>query len=80
MTTQEVVKKVLDVVAPQIEVAVKALIEAESDKVVDAVLAKIAEAIPGKIDDIIIAQVAAKVKEELKAAALVQADKISDKV
>lgn len=80
MTGQEVAKKVLEVVGPQIEVAIKALIEAELEKTVDLVLAKIAEAIPGKIDDLIIAQVAGSVKAQLKAAALEQADKISDKV
>ncbi len=80
MSTKETIKKILDAVAPQIEVAAEGLIIAKSDIAVDFLLGKLTELIPGNIDNAVAASVAPKLKEELKAYLLAQAEKISDKV
>lgn len=76
MSLQETVKAVLDSLKPQVEVLVKAAIESKSDALVDTVLSKLTEAIPGKLDDALVASLAPKIKEAVKAALLQAADKI----
>lgn len=69
-----------EIAAPAIEVEVKKQIEANSDKYVDMLLVKITALIPGNFDDALAASVAPKLKADLKAALLAEADKISDRV
>ena len=80
MSLQDTVTAVLESLKPQVEVLVKAAIEAKSDDLVDLVLAKIAELIPGKLDDALLASLATTIKATVKEAALKAADQISDKV
>jgi len=63
-----------------IEALVVEQIELKQDALVDNVLAKLAALIPGKLDDMLLAQVAPLIKEELKAEALKLADKIDGEV
>lgn len=81
MTIKERIAAALkDLVAPAVEIEVKKQVEAHSDEYVDLLLAKMASLIPGNFDDNMIAQVAPKLKADMKAYLLAQADKISDKV
>lgn len=73
--------KALDeVIKPAVEIEVEKLIEAKSDKVVDIVFAKLKEVIPGNFEDGFVEKYAPKVKADVKAALLAEAEKISDKV
>lgn len=77
MDIKKVLKEVGDYLLPIVEVKVKELIEAESDKQVDKVLTYLKELIPGQIDDAIIASQAPLIKAKLKELALQQAGQIS---
>jgi ribosome maturation protein Sdo1 len=77
MDIKKVLKEVGDYLLPIVEVKVKELIEAESDKQVDKVLSYLKELIPGQIDDAIIASQAPFIKAKLKELALQQAGQIS---
>lgn len=72
--------KAIEALEPQIEVAVEAAINAKSDMLVDAVLAKVTELIPSKLDDIAVEQIKPEIKAKVKEFLLAQAEKISDKV
>lgn len=80
MKLNGILQAVAAVLAPQIEVAVKVVIEEKADLAVDFVLTKLGELIPGQIDNTILAEVAPKLKTEFKTYLLAQADKISAKV
>lgn len=72
--------KAIEALEPQIEVAVEAAINAKSDMLVDAVLAKVTELIPSKLDDVAVEQIKPEIKAKVKEFLLAQAEKISDKV
>lgn len=63
-----------------LESLVNKAIEDKMPELVDKVLLLLSKAIPGQIDDIMIAKYAPMIKEQLKAEALKQADKINGKV
>lgn len=80
MAVQDVLNSVLEALKPQVEVLVKAAIEAKSDEVVELALTKLVELIPGKLDDAILLPLKPKIKEEVKKLLLAGADKISTQV
>lgn len=92
MNIKEIVAKVVEqvktylengletILKPAVELEVKKRIEAESDKYVDVVLEKAKALIPGTFDDVVIEGQKPKLKADVKAFLLAEADKISDKV
>lgn len=85
----EIVKKELiekakafveNVALPQIEVALEKEIEAKADGIVEMVLNKVEALIPGPWDNMVIDPAKPKLKADVKAYLLAQAEKISDKV
>lgn len=85
----EIVKKELiekakafveNVALPQIEVALEKEIEAKADGIVEMVLNKVEALIPGPWDNMVIDPARPKLKADVKAYLLAQAEKISDKV
>lgn len=69
-----------NVVLPQIEVALEKEIEAKADGIVEMVLTKIEALIPGPWDNMVIDPAKPKLKADVKAYLLAQAEKISEKV
>lgn len=77
MDLKEELKKALEAMAPQIEAAVKAGIEAKCDEGVDFLIGKLEDLIPGGFDNVLLEAGKPKIKADFKAFLLAQADKIS---
>jgi len=77
MNIKEIAEQIGHIFLPVLEAQLKELVEKEADAQVDKALAYIKELIPGQFDDVIIAQLAPKLKEKLKAELLNQVDHIS---
>ena len=80
MTKKELAEKVIEALAPQIEVIVEKAVADHTDKVIDLALEKLTTLIPGTLDNVLAASIAPKLKEEVKAILLAKAELISDKV